>query len=67
MKKLKTDKDNRKSRQHFVRYWADYVRTHPDKVWSKQQNVLINSMFENAQNSRISKEDYLKVKGERYK
>jgi len=60
MKKLKTSKDNRKARMYFVEYWADYVRTHPDKVWSKQQNILINSLFENAQNSRLTKEEYVK-------
>jgi len=64
MKKLKTSADNRKSRLYFVEYWANYVRTHPDKVWSKQQNVLINSMFKNSQNSKLTKEQYLKIKGE---
>ena len=62
--KLETSLDNRKSRLFFVRYWANYVKTHPDKVWSKQQNVLIDSIFENAKNSKLSKEEYLKIKGE---
>jgi len=64
MKKLKTSSNNEKSRMHFVEYWADYVRTHPDKDWSRQQNVLINSMMKNARNSKLNKEDYLKMKGE---
>ncbi len=64
MKRLKTSKDNRKARMYFVEYWANYVKTHPDKVWSKQQNVLINSLFENAKSCGLTKEEYLKIKGE---
>ncbi len=56
---------NNKDRMWFVEYWANYVRTHPDKVWSKQQNVLINSLFKNAQNSKLTKEQYLRIKGEK--
>ena len=55
---------NNEDRMWFVEYWANYVKTHPDKVWSKQQNILINSLFENAKNSRLTKEEYLKIKGE---
>ena len=62
--RLKTSKDNKKARVYFVKYWAEYVRTHPDKVWSKQQNILINSLFKNAKNSVLTKEEYLKIKGE---
>ncbi len=64
MRKLKTSKDNRKARLYFVRYWANYVKTHPDKVWSKQQNVLINSLFRNAKNSMLTRKEYLEIKGE---
>lgn len=42
-------KKNRKERIKFVEFWAEYVRTHSDKEWSKQQNVLINSLMKNAQ------------------
>ena len=35
--------DNQKERFTFVKKWAEYVRTHSDKVWSKQQNVVINA------------------------
>ncbi|MBU1199483.1 MAG: hypothetical protein KKF46_00600 [Nanoarchaeota archaeon] len=45
MDKLKTSKSNRQSRLYFVEYWAKYVRTHPDKDWSKQQKDLIDSQF----------------------
>ena len=36
-------KKNIKDRLWFVRYWANYVRTHPDKEWGGQQKVLIDS------------------------
>jgi len=62
--KLKTSANNKKSRMYFVEYWANYVRTHPDKVWSKQQNILINSMFENSKNSKLTAKEYLGIKGE---
>ncbi len=67
MKKFDRDevrKLNKQDRMWFVEYWANYVKTHPDKVWSKQQNILINSLFKNAKNSKLTKEEYLKIKGE---
>jgi len=36
---------NRQERLRFVRFWAKYVREHPDKEWSKQQKDLIDSQF----------------------
>lgn len=38
-------KTNDEDRMKFVEYWAEYCRTHPDKEWSEQQNVLINSVI----------------------
>ena len=32
-------------RLDFVKFWAEYVKTHPDKEWSEQQNVLIDSVI----------------------
>lgn len=64
MNYLKPGKDNKEERMNFVEYWANYVRTHPDKDWSKQQNVLINSLMQNAKNSKLTKEQYLRIKGE---
>jgi len=55
---------NNEDRMWFVKYWANYVKTHSDKVWSRQQNVLINSMFRNAQNSKLTRKEYLRIKGE---
>lgn len=36
---------NKKDRLWFVDFWANYVKTHPDEEWSRQQNVLINSVI----------------------
>lgn len=63
LKELKGDMEkNRQERLWFVRHWANYVKTHPDKDWSKQQNVLINSMIQNAKRYPLTKEQYLEIK-----
>ncbi len=63
LKELREDvKKNRQERLWFVNYWAEYVKTHPDKDWSKQQNVLINSMMQNSKNYPLTKEQYLEIK-----
>lgn len=36
---------NQEDRLNFVKYWANYVRTHPDEDWSKQQNIVIDSQM----------------------
>ncbi len=69
MKKQKFDASeirriNDEDRMWFVEYWANYVRTHPDKEWGRQQNILINSIMQNAKNSKLTKEEYLRIKGE---
>lgn len=69
MKKEKFDaeefrKTNNEDRMWFVEYWANYVRTHPDKEWSRQQNVLINSLMQNAKNSKLTPKEYLGINGE---
>ena len=53
--------DNEKERLRFVKIWADYVLKNDDKVWSKQQNIIINSSLKSA---NMTKEEYLKMKGE---
>ena len=55
---------NRKQRLEFVKYWANYVSTHPDKDWSKQQAVLIDSQIQNSR-KLMTKELFLSMKGER--
>ncbi len=52
---------NTKERNSFVRKWAEYVRTHSDKDWSIQQNVIINSSIKSA---NMTREQFFKMKGE---
>ena len=52
---------NHEKRIHFVDKWAEYVKTHSDKNWSKQQNVIINSSLKHAS---MTKEQFFKMKGE---
>lgn len=48
MKKIFDREANSKERMRFVEKWAEYVRTHPDKEWSEQQKILIDSQFKSA-------------------
>jgi len=61
---LKPGKDNTEDRLNFVRYWAEYCRTHTDEDWSRQQNILINAMMHNAKTFPLSPKEYLKLKKE---
>ena len=56
---------NNEDRMWFVEYWANYVRTHPDKVWSKQQKLVIDSQIKNARHLQLSPKAYLKIKNEK--
>jgi hypothetical protein len=38
-------KRNNKERIKFVELWAEYVRTHPDKEWSRQQKIVVDSQL----------------------
>jgi hypothetical protein len=35
-------------RKEFIKFWANYVKTHEDKEWSRQQKKLIDSQIKNA-------------------
>lgn len=52
---MKPGKTNKEDRLNFVTYWAEYIKTHSDKEWSKQQNVLINSQIQNAKKMKLVK------------
>jgi len=52
-------RENQKERFRFIDQWAEYVRTHSDKDWSRQQNVIINSCIRTAS---MTKEQYLAMK-----
>ena len=53
--------ENKKERKSFVYKWVEYVRTHDDKDWPKQQNVIINSALKSA---NMTREQFFKMKGE---
>jgi hypothetical protein len=50
---------NEEERLAFVKKWAEYVRTHADKEWSHQQNLIIDSALQTAS---MSKEHYISMK-----
>jgi len=52
---------NRKERIYFIHYYANWVKSVPNRVWSKHQAVLIDSFIENSRNLGISSEEYLKM------
>ncbi len=43
LEKLEKKKEkNKEQRRNFVKFWAKYVKEHPDEEWSKQQNRIID-------------------------
>ncbi len=53
---------NRRERLDFVIKWADFVRSHPDKEWSRQQKILINSQIKGAKQQFLGLKEYLGIK-----
>ncbi|MGC8933251.1 MAG: hypothetical protein ACP5KE_06970 [Candidatus Methanodesulfokora sp.] len=53
--------DRMKERLDFIRYYAEWVKSAPNEVWSKQQADLINSFMASARNFMLSPEEYLKM------
>ena len=49
-------------REGFIDYWVDYMKSHTDEEWSRQQNVLNNSVLKTCQ--QPSREEYMKRKNE---
>ena len=56
-------KKNQEERMRFIDKWAEYVKTHSDKEWSKQQNIIINS---NLKSASMGKEQFFKMKKEKH-
>jgi hypothetical protein len=50
---------NQKQRMEFIDFWVNYMETHTDEEWSRQQNVLINSMLKSAK--QFSRKEYLEL------
>ena len=42
---LKPGRNNKEERINFIKFWVNYMKTHSDKEWSDQQNILINSQI----------------------
>ena len=43
---MKPGKNNKEDRINFIEFWVNYIKTHSDKDWSEQQNILIDSVIE---------------------
>lgn len=48
-----------KERIEFLMLYVEWIRKSPNKEWSAQQALLIDSMLSNARNMTLSKERYL--------
>ncbi|GBE19809.1 hypothetical protein BMS3Abin17_00538 [archaeon BMS3Abin17] len=44
---MKPGKTNKEDRLNFIKFWANYIKTHSDKEWSEQQKMLIDSQIKN--------------------
>ena len=53
--------ENFLERMKFVDLWSKYVLAHDDKIWSRQQNKIINSCL---RSSKMTKNQFLSMKGE---
>lgn len=54
------DASNQRQREEFIDFWVNYMKTHSDKDWSRQQNVLINSVLKSC--TQLSREEYTQLK-----
>jgi len=52
---------NLKERLKFIHFYAKWVKTVPNEIWSKQQAEFIDSLFDNAKNFSLTPEKYLKT------
>jgi hypothetical protein len=41
----KMKEKNAEERAWFIDYWADYIKKHPDKIWSRAQNIIIDAQI----------------------
>ncbi|MBU0761101.1 MAG: hypothetical protein KJ600_01665 [Nanoarchaeota archaeon] len=65
---LKKEKQrNFAERIWFIKYWVNYIKTHPAAEWSKEQAAFIDSQFKSAENFWRNLEKNDKVKFEKLK
>ncbi|MBS3124070.1 hypothetical protein J4437_05560 [Candidatus Woesearchaeota archaeon] len=50
-------------RNGFIDYWVDYMKAHTDAEWSRQQNVLINSVLKTVR--QPSAKEYMEMKSKK--
>ncbi len=53
---------NKQERDWYVEFWAEYVKTHKDKEWGRQQNLFINSLMQSARQTKLTARQYLRIK-----
>ena len=59
---LRYDKEkNFQQLTEFIHQYAAWVKKVPNKVWSSQQAVFIDSLFSNSKQPLLSAEAYLKI------
>jgi hypothetical protein len=59
---MELDRERRlRERLEFVRFYARWVKSVPNEVWSKQQAVLIESFLESARNFALGPDEYLRM------
>lgn len=56
---MELNSENYSQRKWFVKYWANYMKSVPNKEWSRQQNIVINSQLMSATKDR---DLYMKIK-----
>jgi len=44
MKKFKAE--NARERLEFIDFWVNYMKTHSDEDWSRQQNIVVDSQLQ---------------------
>ena len=49
---MKPGRTNDEDRINFIKFWVKYMKSVSDEEWSRQQNVVINSQIEIAQQFR---------------
>lgn len=57
---MKPGRTNQEDRDNFIKFWANYMKSVPDKTWGEQQNLLINSQLKNADHKTYLKLHKLK-------
>ncbi len=51
---------DQQQRNDFIDLWVNFMKNHSDEEWSRQQNVLTNSVLKTA--TQLSREEYLRFK-----